>query len=265
MLQAMWTDLPQATLRDNTSYDELTRQFQATLFLYARCFGPAVKHIGGQYTYRDHMGDPDGRGPYQPISKERQLEAMSFLQDFAFAEGAFAVPAEVLSQLGGRYWLHWGMDGGFDGRKDFPFATQVLDLQQSLIDSLTSPLRLARIRDAELKFGAENNITIPELFAALTQGIWSEVWDSPGKNITTLRRDLQRGHLDRMAEILTKPPKNTPADARSVARWQLRDLNKRIGLRLTPTTFAFDAYTRAHLTEVQDRIAKVLDASIETK
>ena len=46
-----------------------------------------------------------------------------------------------------------------------------------------------------------------------------------------------------------------PADARSVARVALSDLDDRITRRLTPP-YNFDDYTYAHLTEVKQRIEK---------
>jgi hypothetical protein len=52
-----------------------------------------------------------------------------------------------------------------------------------------------------------------------------------------------------------------PADARSVARAQLTDLNNRITRRLTPP-YSFDAYTEAHLREVKAMIEKALDAGL---
>jgi hypothetical protein len=64
-----------------------------------------------------------------------------------------------------------------------------------------------------------------------------------------------------MVEIVTNAPSNMPADARSVARAQLTDLNNRITRRLTPP-YSFDAYTEAHLREVKAMIEKALDAGL---
>ena len=130
-----------------------------------------------------------------------------------------------------------------------------------MITQLTNPFALARIRDAEVKFGAANVVTIPELMTEITHATWSEVWTAPGRNVPSMRRDLQRAHLDRLIEFVTDAPARTPADARSVARMQLMDLNDRIGKRLSPP-FNFDAYTLAHLTEAQARIARALEAGL---
>lgn len=148
-----------------------------------------------------------------------------------------------------------------NGRIDWPMHETIASLQSAIIRQLTNPFTLARIRDAEVKFGAENVVTIPELMGSMTQSIWSEVWTAPGRNILSMRRDLQRAHLDRLVEFVTDAPPRTPADARSIARMQLKDLQERIGKRLSPP-FSFDDYTLAHLNEAQARIEQALEAGL---
>ena len=52
-------------------------------------------------------------------------------------------------------------------------------------------------------------------------------------------------------------------DAQSIAAAQLRSLEGRIGALLAKNDVKLDDYSRAHLAELQARIRKVLDASIE--
>ena len=170
------------------------------------------------------------------------------------------MPREVLQKFGTNRWLHWGSNLTFNGRLDYPFYEVALGIQTNLLNNLTHPFRLSRIRDAELKFGAENVVTIPDLFENLTEAIWSEVWTAPGRNISTERRDLERAYIERMTQILLDPPDRTPADARAIARVTLQDLHTRLTRRLTPP-YNFDAYTYAHLSESKARIEKALEAS----
>jgi hypothetical protein len=65
-----------------------------------------------------------------------------------------------------------------------------------------------------------------------------------------------------MTRLVLNPAPRTPADARSVARYTLKDLSRRIGARLAPPA-SFDAYTRAHLEEVKARIDKALEAGLD--
>ena len=259
-------NLSEHVLSDNSSYSDLTGAYMSLLGQYARTLIPAMKYIGGQYYYNTHVGDQNDHGPFSPVPVAQQHEALEFVVQTAFAEDAFQVPQEVLVKFAPNRNFDWGWGNPttFNGRVDYPFYEQVLAIQSRLLDQLTHPFRLARIRDAELKFGDENVVTLPELFESATEAIWSEAWTAPGRNIATSRRDLQRAYLDRMTEIIVNPPDRMPADARAVARVQLRDLQQRISRRLTPP-YNFDAYTYAHLYEIQERIDKALQAGLEAE
>ncbi len=264
LIDHLFERLPQRVLSDNSSYSDLTAAYLALLGQYASALAPAIKYIGGQYQYNTRVGDANDVGPFRSVPAAEQREAMAFIAQTAFAEDAFEVPRAVLAQFGPNRWIHWGSPTSFRGRRDYPFYEQVTAIQTSLLTSLTHPYRLARIRDAELKFGRDNVVTIPELFAELTEAIWSEVWRSPGRDIAPSRRDLQRAYIDRLTEILTDPPARMPADARSVTRVRLRDLHERIVRRLTPP-YSFDDYTYAHLTESRERVDKALAAGLEVE
>jgi hypothetical protein len=138
---------------------------------------------------------------------------------------------------------------------------RVLGVQAALLNQITSPFVFARIRDAEMKFGSDAVLPIPELMEDLTRSIWSEAWSAP-RNITATRRDLQRAYLDRMTEIIATPPARMPADARALARYRLGDLDRRLQRALTGR---LDAYTRAHLLESRQRIAKAVEAGLEVE
>jgi len=247
--------LPDYVLADNVEYVELTNALNQLMSEYARAVAPAVKYIGGQYLNRDHAGD--GRLPLENVSRSEQEEALELIVDRLFAEGALSIEPEVLRRLGPSGWSHWDVDRTFDGgRYDFPFHPRILGLQSSVLNQLLAPARLSRIRDGETKFGVDEVVTIPELMTSLTDAIWSDL----GGPITADRRDLQRAWLDAMTEILVDPGEGMPADARSVARWQLVQLRAQID---EEAQGAGDDYTRAHLLEVAARIDKALDAGLE--
>jgi len=258
-IRGTWSDVPTFALEDDASYAGATAVFSSLLFQYARALGTGVKYIGGQYLYRDHVGDPDGRRPFVNVPRERQVEALSFLVESGFSEDAFALPPEVLQQFGANRWSHWGSQLTIDGRIDYPYHTEVLDLQRTLLAQITDPMVFARIRDAEMKFGTSEVLTIPELLESLTDAIWSEL--RAKESVPAMRRDLQRAHLERMIELVTDAPDGTPADARSVARMTLESLRNALDAALSTT--ALDAYTRAHLNESRVRVDRALSAGIE--
>ncbi len=262
MIRGMLPMLPEIAVNDNMPYYEVTDLFQSAFFQYARALAPTVKYIGGQYQYRDHVGDPNGRMPFEAIPLEKQQEALQTIIDYAFAADAIDLPQEVFQQFGANRWSHWGQSNTYSGRIDYPLHRTLLGVQTSLLSQLLNPTRLERIRDTEVRFGSENTVTIPEMMGTVTEAIWSEAWRAPGSDINSNRRDLQRAHLDGMIQLITDAPSGTPADARAVARYTLQDLHERLERRLTPPTYNFDIYTRAHLVESKERIERALRAGL---
>jgi hypothetical protein len=263
LIRGLWPALPERVLNDNARYFELSVAFQALISQYAQAVAPAVKYLGGQRINRDHVGDPGGRLPFENVSRAQQREALAFLTEAVFAETALAVPDGVLQQLGSNRWLQdWGGPTTWTGRLDFPYHEQMAAFQAGVLRQVLNPFRLARIRDAETKFGAANVVTIPEVMDEVTRAVWGEVWNSPGRNVPALRRDLQRAYVEQFATILNAPPDRMPADGRAVARARLVELNRRLAQRLQPPA-AFDAYTAAHLQEMRAWIGKALDAGMD--
>lgn len=264
ILLELLSDLQGKVLADNSNYSDLTNAFGGLVNEYARAVAPAIKYLGGSYINRDHVGDPNGRLPFENVPRIKQREALDFVVDRVFSPRALTVAPATLQRMGSNRWLHWGTNTTFNGRLDFPYHETMLGFQRATLGNLLNPFRLARIRDGETKFGAASMVTIPELMGSLTQAIWTESWGPGARTTSATRRDLQRAHIDQMTQLLVQPVDRTPADARSVARMQLKDLNRRLGTALAGGA-RLDAYTRAHLEESRARIAKALDAGLEAE
>ena len=76
-----------------------------------------------------------------------------------------------------------------------------------------------------------------------------------------LRRGLQREYLARLSSLALGNSGRT--DAQVIAAAQLRALEGRVGALLVKNDVKLDDYSRAHLVDMQARIRKVLDASIQ--
>ncbi len=263
LIRSMWPGLPQRVLADNSRYADLTDAFNSLMFQYVRAVATGVKYIGGQYVNRDHVGDPQGRPAFRPVPREKQEEALAFLAEYGFGPDAFDIPREVLASLGPNRWAHWGEPNTINGRIDYPLHEQVVAVQSSLLNQITSPWVFSRIRDAERKFGPGGALPIPTLMESLTRAVWNEVWASP-RNINSMRRDLQRAYLDRMSDLVATAETRMPGDGRSVARIRLIDLRGRVN-RALASGGGLDAYTRAHLTEARARIDKALEAGMDVE
>lgn len=255
--------LPDLVLKDDDSYDKLTDSFAQFLFATADLLAPAIKTIGGQYQNRDHVGDPGARPPFAPIPRRKQEEALAFVIDLAFGAEPFGVTPAALRSLGAPAWVHWGVEPTYGGRVDFPYAEEIQKIQSAVLNGLTDPYRLAVLRDGELKYGTAAVLTMPELFGRLSEAVWQEEWKAPAADVPALRRSLQRAWLDRMTAFVVDPPERLPADARALARRELRDVHDRLARRLAPPARPgkpLDAYTQAHLEDVKERIEKALAA-----
>jgi hypothetical protein len=236
------------------------------------------KYVGGEHAHRDHRGDPKARDPLVPVNPTKQREALKFLQEQIFSEKSFNYPPELLRRLAVERWYHWGTR---PGSTDFPLYERILNIQRVALDHLLDGDSLRRIQFNALK--AEKNeqpLSVVEVFRSLTDGIWTEYpANAPkdDKKVTSsvIRRNLQREHLKRLSKmvlgskqsddpfiIFFGDPSDVPADARSLARLHLREINKRIEAALAGKSV--DEMTHAHLEECRERITKVLTASMQT-
>ncbi len=228
-----------------------------------------TKYLGGATTARDHRGDPSARPALTTVPAARQREALAFLTEAGFGEQAYRFRPELLSRLGPDRWRHWGSSPGGETRIDFPVHNWAMAHQSSLLGQLLDPVVLSRIRDAELRaVDGEPTVTIPEVFETLTRAIWAEAaYPAAGKasvprNITSVRRDLQRLYLNSLIRMVVSPLPDTPEDARTLARATLADLGGELDRTLLRRGVALDAYTRAHLVDSKERISQALNAQM---
>ena len=224
-----------------------------------------TKYIGGAVTARDHAGDPHARPPVATVPAARQRAALEFIARAGFGEEAYRFRPELLSRLGPDRWMHWGASPAAGGRVDFPLHDWAMTQQASLLGQLLDPAVLSRIRDAELRAQpGEPVLGIPELFTTLTDAIWTEAGagrgKEPARSIGSIRRDLQRLHLNTLVRMVVDPAPGTPEDARAIARATLTDLGTRLDRALEAHRSPGDGYTRAHLVDSRERIAQALTA-----
>ena len=267
LINRLFDSLPARMVAPGQGYSRLRVAF--TDLLSDRWYATLVttKYLGGATTARDHRGDPAARPAFATVPAAVQREALSFIAEVGFGERAYRFNPELLSQLGPNRWRHWGSAPAADGRIDFPLHSWAMVQQSALLGQLLDPAVLSRIRDAELRATrSEPTVTIPELFATLTAAIWAEAGfpSSDGKlgvvrNITSVRRDLQRIYLNSLIRMIVNPLPDTPEDARTLARTTLTDLLSQLD-RARRTEL--DSYTRAHLLDSRERIAQALHAQI---
>jgi hypothetical protein len=269
LIDGLFDSLETRVVAPGQSYGRLRSAF--TDLLSDRWYALLVttKYLGGATTSRDHRGDPGARLPVVNVPAAQQRAALAFLAEAGFGERAYRFRPALLSRLGTDRWMHWGTSPGAEGRPDFPLLDWATTQESSLLGELLDPAVLARIRDAELRAEpGEATVGLPELFASLTGAIWAEAGAGirtglvRPRNVSSVRRDLQRLYLNALIQMAVSPAPGTPEDARALARMTLAGLGGDIDRALAGSRPDMDAYTRAHLTDARERISRALDAQM---
>ena len=223
---------------------------------------------GGAFINHDRKGDKNGRLPIEVVPVEKQREALDFVIDHAFTDEAFGLTQELLNHMTIDKW--WDSDLSIILDSTWPVHDRVMGIQASALTMLMNPITLQRIYDNEFRVSAdEAALTLPELLVTLTAAIWSELETLPEKQyntrnpmISSLRRNLQREHLERLIDLSMPAIRLIEAykPISNLARMELRQIKEtRIDWVLKTHGERTDPYTRAHLTEAGKKIQKVLD------
>jgi hypothetical protein len=244
----------------------LRRAMESMVQQYAIASGMAVKYMGGSYMSRVERGQPGERDPVEPVPAAKQRAALDFLSSRVWAHDAISAPAKLLERLAPNRWSHWGLGPGggtFNGRQDYGWNDRVLAIQTTIMNAVTAPALLARMREQETR--SADAYRMSEHFDRLTRALWGEVGGTTPTAIKPLdgphtRRELQRAFVDRLTTLLVDPPANTPDDARALSRLALSRIDSRCARALAVEGPMGDN-TRAHLLETRARIRRALDAS----
>lgn len=247
--------------RARVAFSNLMGELSSATFLSAQ-------YIGGEYTYRDHRGDPNARDPFTPIPAEKQREAMKFLSEHILSDDAFSFSPELLRRLAPE---HWRSSGFFmSSSTSYPIYDIAESIQGTVVSQFLNGTVLRNIQNIELHADEDQDVLrMPEVFDMLTESIWSEVpTEAPGEeeelevNISTIRRNLQRAHLQRLSQM-SLGNSAQPADAQNLANMHLVGLAERITMTLENEQIEMDDYTRAHLMEMDRKLEKLFDATLQ--
>jgi len=263
--------------------------FSVLLGELARSTTLATYYIGGEYTSRDHRGDPNSGPPMKLIEIAKQREAIHLLQDEILSAKAFQFKPELLRYLAPDHWYddEFSMFFG-SGEYQYPLLQRVLSVQRIAVARLLDSGTLRSLQETAMHADpGQEVLQLPEVFDALTDSIWSELPAAGGTldkdqklSISAIRRNLQREHLSRLAGLVLGPKPDSfmsfrmlifssdfgvspPPDARSLARKHLRQIDRRIEQVVHQKAQKVDPASLAHLQELHEQIGKVLTAKLE--
>ena len=249
------------SLKHDEDYGGLRRSVRYALIDVGQAVLGLARQIGGLRTLRDFPGS--GRDPLQPLPADQQREALDVLARGVFAPDAFAVSPALARRLAPDY-LDRG-DALYDGAgavaTDFTLDAQIGELQRSLLTRLLDDSVASRILDSVGKADRSGDaFRLSELYSRLSREIWSELGTS-GRDIPSLRRELQRDHLNRIANILLRPGILARADARGLMRADAQALLARIETARKASN-GLSEEARAHLADSADTLSQALNSRL---
>lgn len=249
-LKRIVPNLIEWTAEDGKNYDELGEIYDQITGQFNRYMGHVASNIGGIYeNYKTY--DQEG-AVYTHVPKAHQQKAMKFLDEQLFKTPVWLLDQNIFNKI--------EFDGGIE---------RMRKLQVKTLDMILDFGRLGRAIENEAVNG-DQAYTIIEITEDLRNSVWAEL--KQGGKIDVYRRNLQRGHIERLAYLMNETQDEIPgslrrflirtdvdanqSDIRAIARAELNELKKQISASLGRFT---DKLSKFHLQDALARIELVLD------
>ena len=254
---------------DGDSWAKARQGYELTLAMQFRAINTMAGWVGGTFVHRDKKGDKNARKPLVPVPADDQVAAMEFVMATAFRDDAFGLTPALLGHLTVDKWIDG--DNSFSAFDDstWPLHDRIIGIQASTLTMLLNPTTLRRVYDNEIAIPTEEEaLTLAELMGKVKSEIWSELVNPPEKPatdrepmISSLRRNLQKEHLNRLIDLAAPGTSRTAAykPIGDLARLQLRELKEQITQCLEDCDQKADIYSKSHLVDAADTIQKALD------
>jgi hypothetical protein len=261
-------NLEKRAMTKGQSYRRLRSAFGSVLYEFQTAASLSARFIGGVRIHRDHFGDPGARDPLEPVAALQQRAALSFLQTEIFSAKHFVFEPKLMRRLGSNHWSHWGMRGGSSA---YPIHDRILGIQKRALNAILAADTLQRVIDTEFNVGEKDDVlTLSELFATLSKSMLVETEKAPAAkatarkpHINSFRRNLQRAYVKKLIDMAIEVDGATPQPAKTLAWHQLKGFKGRLASYLKANGAKLDAYSLAHLDEMQTRISKALEAAYQ--
>ena len=226
------------------NYDDLEELYGQVLTQYNRYMGHVRTNIGGVYEIYKAIGQEEA--VYTHVDKAKQKEAMDFIQKELFTTQDWLTDDAITSRI-----------------QDFGILDRIRKLQVGTLNAILDWGRLGRVIENEALNGSEA-YGLLELMTDLRKGIWEEL--SFRKAIDINRRSLQRAHIEKLEELMTKDASGrsvsslnaSQSDIPSVARASLKVIQAEIKRAIPGTS---DSMSKIHLEDCLERINVILDPS----
>ncbi|HEV1284819.1 MAG TPA: zinc-dependent metalloprotease [Bryobacteraceae bacterium] len=240
--------VPATTAKEGESYEDLSELYGRMLGQWTLELNHVAAIVGGFNTQEKYVGQQGEI--FIPVPKPRQIEAVKFLNENAFATPAWAIDKDILRRI-----------------EAIGVLSRIRSAQSSVLNNLLNSGRFARLVEQEAVDGPAAYAPA-EFLAEVRKGVWKEL-DGSSVKIDAYRRNLQRAYLDLVNNKVNSnatvpiglPPEfaglfASSGDEKPLYRAELRSLNASIAAAIPK---ASDRDTKAHLEGARDQIAKILD------
>ena len=241
-------------LKPEQDYSVLRRSLNYALSDVGRAIGVLTRQIGGVRTLRDFPGS--GRDPLEPVPLATQRRALDLISQSVLSGDGLKVSAALQRRLAPDF-----QDRSDSGSvpTDYSVPQRLLELQRAVLLQLMSDAVAVRILDSEGKARSPGEaFHLADLYPRLTRDLWSEL--AAGADIGPARRDIQREHVNRLAELLLRPSGLSRADARGLVRSEAQLLLARIQAGQKRSSLGVAA--QAHLRDSAETLTQALSARL---
>jgi len=255
-------------VKDGESWSNARRGYAITLSQQMRMISMMANWIGGAHVSRARKGDPESGPPLTVVDPEKQREALEFVIERSFYDEAFGLSPELLLHMTVDKWSD--QSSGDRGDPAWEVHDRILGIQGAALSMVMNPTTLTRVYDNEFRTPVDQDaLTLAEVmdrvvdaaFEEFETDLDGETFTNRAPMISSLRRNLQSQLADRLIFLATEDLGPMPRPVRTLATQHLRDLSETLdGLTEDAGDGQVDAYTRAHLNDLQTRIDRALDA-----
>ena len=258
LAKELWTrtvNRPLAPTDDLTLY---RRNLQRVLGSFSSVIPMTTKFVGGSFTNRALASA--NQPLITPVPAARQRQALDMVVNEIFSSASFRFDPKIMTRLGIDQVDRFSSRGV--ASVDFSLSQSVLTIQKSALDALISDSLGARLADAEVKVDNPRTLlSYADVQTRLSQAIWSELRAKAGtRDIDTLRRNLQREHVKRLATGLLRPSMSSSADVPAVHRAVAKQLEAE--LRQSLAQSGWSAMSRVHMEDSLNVLSEALKAPL---
>ncbi|MSR40389.1 MAG: DUF5117 domain-containing protein [Phycisphaerales bacterium] len=252
-------------VKDGDSWERARKGYSKTLAKQRQMIDMMSAWVGGTHVSRVKKGDANTSDPLKPVPAAQQRSALQFIIANAFNDAAFGLTPEIANKMS---FEKWGDIQSFTTNSAWAINDAIAALQNGALTLVLNPATLSRVYDNEFRAsGDDDAVTMPEVIDTVCRSIFTEIDDgSLGSSnarkpvISTWRRNAQADLTDRLCKIATGNA-GMPPVVRQLASAQLRRLNTELQAMLKKANSGnCDAYTLAHLEDLQARCSRALDA-----